>query len=167
LIEETGIGVSGAGDMNGDGIDDLVVGAPGSGRDRLLVGYTFVVYGRDTRLVGPFPPELELATLLPPHGDGSLGFVLTGIYERENAGTAVSGGGDVNGDGLDDLLIGADNETFVVFGREQGFPALFPLRRLTPGAGGDGSEGCIFGGGGWRVRHAGDVDGDGIGDSAD
>ena len=69
-----------------------------------------------------------LASLLPAGGgDGSAGFVLTGIDAYDNAGRWVSDAGDINGDGVDDLAIGARyadpggresaGETYVVFGR--------------------------------------------------
>jgi hypothetical protein len=90
----------------------------------------------DTGQVGNFPPELPLATLLPDQGgDGSVGFVLPGFERSANAnpiGRIVDGAGDVNGDGVDDLIIGADamptddgelaGLTFVVFGRAADAP---------------------------------------------
>ena len=58
--------------------------------------------------------------------DGNDGFVLNGIDEYDRSGVAVSGSGDINGDGVDDLIIGAgqadpngilnDGESYVVFG---------------------------------------------------
>jgi hypothetical protein len=69
-----------------------------------------------------FPPVIELSSL-----DGTNGFVLQGISEDDHSGAAVSSAGDINGDGIDDLLIGAARadpnsmslagETYVVFGR--------------------------------------------------
>ena len=78
--------VAGAGDVNGDGLDDIAIGAHG-------VGETYVVFGSMT----PFAPSMELADL-----DGSQGFVLAGPV---GAGSPVSAAGDVNGDGVDDLMI--------------------------------------------------------------
>jgi len=60
-------------------------------------------------------------------GNGSRGFVLTGIGRNDLSGTSVSGAGDVNGDGIDDVIIGARSahaggvalagESYVVFGK--------------------------------------------------
>jgi hypothetical protein len=170
--------VRGAGDLNGDGLADVIVSAAGAdGNGRINVGETYVVFGRQP----DFPPVFELRTLLPAAGgDGSNGFVLRGIDARDYSGSAISGAGDINGDGVNDLIIGARKadvggrvgvgEAYVVFGRTTGFPAVFDLRRLHPLAGGNGSEGFIIRGianhnaAGRAVSDAGDVNGDGIDD---
>jgi hypothetical protein len=72
-----------------------------------------------------------LGSLCPAGGgDGSRGFVLIGIDRSDRAGRSVSNAGDVNGDGIDDLIVGAAygkylqgppnaGETYVVFGRAE------------------------------------------------
>ena len=157
--------VSGAGDVNGDGFDDMLIGAlyadPGG---RVEAGQSYVVFGSGAG----FPAEFELSSL-----DGSNGFALTGIAAGDNSGWSVNGPGDVNGDGFDDLLIGAPNadpggrnqagQSYVVFGSGAGFPAEVELSRL------DGSNGFTLNGtrssiSGRAVSGAGDVNGDGFAD---
>tara|TARA_R110002072_G_scaffold42064_12_gene118108 strand:+ start:52622 stop:52999 length:378 start_codon:yes stop_codon:yes gene_type:complete len=88
------------GDVNGDGIDDLIIGAAyadPNGND--FAGTSYVVFGGAG--VGS-TGIIELASL-----NGSNGFILNGINARERSGYSVSSAGDMNGDGIDDLVIGA------------------------------------------------------------
>jgi hypothetical protein len=77
-FDYSGGAVSGAGDVNGDGVDDLAIGAglaDGGGQQNAGEGY--VLYGRNTARDGDFPAVIPLARLLPAAGgDGSGGFVL-------------------------------------------------------------------------------------------
>jgi hypothetical protein len=167
-VSYAGQGVSGAGDVNGDGVDDLIVGASGADPgDSGYAGESYVVFGRQA----PFPAVIELSALRT--GDGSIGFVLDGIGPQDFSGGSVSGAGDVNGDGIGDLLVGAAGagsagEAYVVFGRASGFDSRIGLASLLAAGGGDGSRGFVLHGfqasAGASVSGAGDVNGDGVDD---
>ncbi len=158
--DESGYAVSGAGDVNGDGIDDLIIGASeASPHGNLRAGASYVVFGAQT-----FAGSLNLADL-----DGSNGFVINGIDTYDRLGSAVSGAGDINGDGMEDLIIGAyiastkAGESYVVFGA-QTFADSLNLADLN------GNNGFVIHGidanneSGRSVSGVGDINGDGLGD---
>jgi len=173
-----------AGDLNGDGIVDIVIGAYGSDAAGTNSGAAYVVFGGRTNLGdlddddGVLDGKIEMSELLAINGgDGSKGFVLIGDEVNDIAGFAVSAAGDLNGDGFEDILVGAprssaDNkgtagETYVIFGTANGFAPEIDLSDLQIGI---GDVGFVFRGidigdfSGWTVNAAGDVNGDGIDD---
>ena len=158
----SGVSVSSAGDVNGDGYDDLIIGAPGADPNGVGSGETHVVYG-GARAPGK-GGVLAVSAL-----DGTNGFTLTGIDRGDQSGGSVSSAGDVNGDGYDDLIIGArgadpngdrSGETHVVYGgaRAPGTDGVLALSAL------DGTNGFTLTGIGAAVLSAGDVNGDGYDD---
>jgi hypothetical protein len=165
-FDRAGVAVAAAGDINGDGIDDLTIGAYGTNQNGIDSGSTYVVFGRGK---AGFSSAINLSSL-----NGSTGFRLDGVAPRDYSGQSVSGAGDINGDGVDDLLIGAlgadpngerSGSSYVVFGRSTGaFASVIGLSSL------DGSTGFRLDGiatdddSGRCVSGAGDVNGDGVDD---
>ncbi|MDB5391753.1 MAG: hypothetical protein JWM11_7399, partial [Planctomycetaceae bacterium] len=164
--DASGYSVSSAGDFNGDGFDDLLIGAfdrPGTGIGQYHVGESYVIFGGAS-----LPTTISLAN------PGSVGVKIQGIDAYDNSGRSVSSAGDVNGDGFDDIIIGAYNgdgagnavtnsgESYIIFGRATPLPTI-NLANL-------GSSGVtIFGidpldRSGFSVSDAGDVNGDGFDD---
>ncbi|MCH8862539.1 MAG: FG-GAP repeat protein [Proteobacteria bacterium] len=160
--DRSGYSVSGAGDVNGDGLDDLIVGAhfddPNGGQS----GASFVVFGKADGTA------VELSDV----EQGIGGFVINGVSADDLSGFSVSSAGDVNGDGLDDLIVGAglddpngtqSGASFVVFGKADG--GVVELSDIEAGIGGFVINGVSAGDqSGRSVSSAGDVNGDGLDD---
>jgi VCBS repeat-containing protein len=155
----TGWSVSRAGDVNGDGLDDLILGAPTADPSGLVTGAAYVVYGQAGTT------GIALGSL------GTHGFRIAGEAEGDRLGVSVAGGGDLNGDGIGDLVIGASasgagapgaGATYILFGTA-GAQGNVALAQLTSGA--VRLDGPLANdAAGTSVAMAGDINGDGIGD---
>ena len=152
--------MSAAGDINGDGVSDLLVGAPGHASN---TGRSYVVYG------GPAVGGSGMLSL--SNLTGANGFKLDGEASGDVSGYSVSAAGDINGDGVSDLLVGAPyhasntGRSYVVYGGPAvGGSGVLSLSNLT-GANGFKLDGEASGDySGFSVSTAGDINGDGVSD---
>ena len=132
-----GDSVSGAGDVNGDGMADVIVGADGDDNNGPFSGIARVLSGND----------------------GSVLYNFEGDSQFDHFGDSVSGAGDVNGDGTPDMIVGAFGDSNTSTDRGSGSASVL--------SGTDGSVLYIFNGDsaelgfGDSVSSAGDVNGDG------
>ncbi len=172
--DELGSTVAGAGDVNGDGIGDVLIGAPGAGNEmRNDSGSAYVVYGskaldRSAIAVGSISPTVT-----------SLWFRIDGAAARDDLGYSVAGAGDVNGDGIADVAIGAvgaannarasSGSAYVIYGERTADPADIDLAAITTT---QATRGMRIDGAapgeltGYSVAGVGDVNADGIDDLA-
>jgi len=150
---ETGYSVAGIGDINDDGIPDFAIGAFGS-------SHVFVIYGRRSVDWGK-NFDLDNADLIL-YGNFR--------YSIEGIGWKIAGGGDLNGDGIDDLIIPAilnsdggfqTGKVYVLFGRSGGWETQeIALKNADASFIGEQQTDQA----GWGVAIAGDVDDDGYDD---
>ncbi len=154
--DEAGWAVSGVGDVNADGYDDFLIGAPankdGGMSGSYAAGKTYLIFGK--------PSGWALGLNLS-YADASF----FGVDSQEQSGRAVGGGGDINGDGINDLVIGAHwgyggwGRVYIVFGKTSGWAKntdLGPLSSIV-------AE-MVSSDFGIQVDIPGDVNGDGIDD---
>ena len=126
--------IGSAGDFNGDGFADVIFSNNAvSGDGGVGSGDAYVIFGQ----ASGFAAAIDISSLT-----GSSGFRLEGffrsIYSTPKTGSSVSSAGDVNGDGFDDMIVGAINGTgsgeaskaYIVFGKASGFASALVLPNL-------------------------------------
>ncbi|WP_345145544.1 HYR domain-containing protein [Flavobacterium ginsengiterrae] len=121
--DDLGFQTKSAGDINGDGIPDIMIGAPGTDFGGMSnVGEIYVIFGGSGFSFSSF----DVSTL-----NGTNGFIIRGISAEEKLGSMLSYAGDFNHDGIDDILVGDNfNPTgkgtaFIFYGKNSGFQPLY------------------------------------------
>ena len=168
-FENSGTEISMAGDVNGDGLSDLLIGAYDADPEgRTKAGTAYLVYGQSNGL----PATINFSTNWL---DGTNGIYMAGGYNDDGCGRSVSDAGDVNGDGLDDFLVGAANystpdqpgEVYLIFGQTNyGLPRSMTFTNGCL----DGTNGVLLAGDaasylcGVAVSSAGDINRDNLAD---
>ena len=154
--DQAGYGLAGAGDLDGDGLDDLVIAAHLNDEAAADAGQVYLVFGR----ISGWSMDVDLSA-----ADASY----LGSWELDQAGTSVAGVGDVDGDGYDDLLIGAPynddagtsaGQAYLVMGQDVGWAMDVDLGLADASFLGEADDDQA----GFQVAAAGDVDGDGYDD---
>jgi hypothetical protein len=148
---DSGYSAAGAGDVNGDGLPDVVIGVIRRPSSR---GTIYVVFGKASRT------SQDVSRL------GKGGFRVLGAYPGSMSGHSLTGVGDITGDGLSEIALGAPaselsgrGATYVVFGKKNNKPlSVNDLGRHGFVIVGSGETADSFGD---AVAAAGDVNGDG------
>jgi hypothetical protein len=155
IDDMAGSAVAGAGDVNGDGFDDFLVGVPINGEHGRTSGQTYLILGRTSG----WGSNMSLS-----RANASF----RGEYRDDRSGIDVAGCGDVNGDGFDDFLVGATGnddggieggKCYLIFGRSSGWAMDTNLSRANASYYSEGAYSMLF-----TVAGAGDVNGDGFDD---
>lgn len=151
-----GFSLAGAGDVNGDGLDDFLV-SRACNIIRESAGITALIFGRSS----DWPQQAMLE---------SADATFRGERDVDHAGYAMAGVGDVDGDSLADFVLGAwghgtaeatdQGIAYLIRGRRDGWPALTPLAEATVSIVGEAANDRF----GHCVAGVGDVNGDGLGD---
>ncbi|HRX35727.1 MAG TPA: FG-GAP-like repeat-containing protein, partial [Aestuariivirga sp.] len=161
--DEAGAALASIGDLNGDGLAEVLVGARLNDAGGTDSGAAYVVWGKAT----------DSGVLLSNVAAGTGGFKIIGENSGDEVGTTISAIHDLNGDGLDDILVAAPQNdeggnhggaVYVVYGKPTG--TAVDLGDVAAGTGGYKIVGTTQEKAGAAMRGIGDINGDGLADIA-
>jgi hypothetical protein len=153
--DNAGVRLAGAGDVNGDGYDDILIGAPFNDEGGTTAGQVYLIFGN--------PSGWSMDTYL---SRVNASFIGENVGDR--AGT-VAGAGDVNNDGFDDILVGASvndegandaGQVYLIFGKSSGWSMDTSLANADASFLGENVSDWV----GYSLGGPGDVNGDGFDD---
>lgn len=150
-----GCDIDGVGDVNGDGFEDILIGAKENTDSGLKAGKAYLIFGKSSG----WSREFYLS-----NADAS--FVAESYWNY--CGASLSGLGDINGDGLDDFIIGsyhyirstAQGKCYIFLGKTSGWSRNTNISQSDASFLGEGNDNSA----GWSVSGPGDVNGDGYND---
>ena len=154
--DDAGNAVAAAGDVNGDGFDDFLIGAPYSSEVASVAGQVYLVLGRPSGWAPGTSLSSADASFLPQFGGDVLGWSVAGV-------------GDVNGDGLDDFMVGAPGngeyqseagQAYLFFGDLGGWAVDTSVSEADASFIGEVADDRAA----WSVGGSGDLNGDGFDD---
>ena len=154
--DDSGFSVAGAGDVNRDGYDDILIGAKTNDGGSNNAGQTYLIFGR----TNGWTMDVNLT-------NSNASFL--GEHEEDNSGYSITGFGDVNGDGYDDFMIGAiynddgdpqAGQTYLVLGNNTGWSMNTSLSTTDASFIGEQTSDAS----GLAISISGDVNGDGYDD---
>ena len=149
----SGFSVAGVGDVNGDGFDDILIGAPNNDDGGGQAGQTYLIFGKASGWTGNRGLSASNASFWGEEGG-------------DESGYSVAGAGDVNGDGFDDILIGAydhlggTGKTYLILGKASGWAMDTDLSTSDSSFMGEAVNDMS----GYSITSAADVNGDGYDD---
>ena len=151
-----GVDVKSAGDQNGDGVDDIIIGASAyTYSSRTNVGCVYVIYGKQ----GGYSANINMASF-----NSAIGYRIIGKTGSDGFGYYLVPAKDVNGDNIADLLLAPNAKTYsvVIYGTKNGYTTDIDVATLTSAQGifiSHTSNLC-------KTLDAGDFNGDGLMDIA-
>jgi hypothetical protein len=153
--DEFGASMAAIGDLNNDGVGDIVVGAPGDGDGGFQRGALWVLFMNDDGTVGSSTKISD-----------TTGTLSLGLENGHRLGRSVAGLGDIDGDGVEDIMVGLEEVNATQQGSTVWTLFLDPSGRVKSAVNSTPSGLGFSDGFGCSIANMGDMNGDGTVDVA-